>query len=45
METLLPFQTLFALAAGALILCLTVASAMQHRQSERRIPIRIDRRK
>ena len=35
-----PFETLFALAAGALILSLTVASSMSHR-NERRIPIRI----
>jgi hypothetical protein len=37
MESLLPFPTLFAIAAGALILSLTVASSMSHR-SERRIP-------
>lgn len=42
METL-PFETLFALAAGAMILCLSVAAAMQHRPSERRIPARIRR--
>ena len=35
---LLPFQTLFALAAGALILSLTVASSMAHR-TERRVPV------
>ena len=38
-----PFETLFALAAGALILSLTVASSMAHR-AERRIPARIRRR-
>ena len=43
METL-PFETLFALAAGALVLSLTVASAMHHRPSERRVPARIRRR-
>ena len=39
----LPFETLFAIAAGALILSLTVASGMSHR-SERRLPARIRRR-
>ncbi|MFA6047094.1 MAG: hypothetical protein WC718_19085 [Phycisphaerales bacterium] len=39
----LPFDTLFALAAGALILSLTVAASMGHR-NERRIPARIRRR-
>lgn len=39
----LPFETLFAIAAGALILSLTVASSMTHR-GERRIPARIRRR-
>lgn len=32
---LLPFQTLFALAAGALILSLTVASTMTRRAEHR----------
>ena len=40
---LLPFPTLFAIAAGALILAMTVASAMMHRPSERRIPVRSHR--
>ncbi len=40
---LLPFPTLFALAAGALILSLTVASSMTHR-TERRIPTKPRRR-
>jgi len=35
----LPFELLFALAAGALILSLTVASSMTHR----RVPARIRR--
>jgi hypothetical protein len=35
---LLPFQTLFALAAGALVLSLTVASTMTRR--ERRVPVK-----
>jgi hypothetical protein len=39
----LPFETLFALAAGALVLSLTVASGMSHR-GERRIPARIRRK-
>ena len=39
----LPFETLFALAAGALILSITIASSMSHR-AERRIPARIRRR-
>ena len=38
----LPFETLFALAAGALIVSITIASAMAHR-AERRIPARIRR--
>jgi len=37
-----PFETLFALAAGALILSLTVASSMS-RRNQRRIPIRVRR--
>lgn len=36
----LPFETLFAIAVGALLLALTVASSMTHR-AERRIPIRV----
>jgi len=36
-----PFETLFALAAAALILSVTVASSMSRR--ERRIPIRVRR--
>ena len=39
---LLPFETLFAIAAGALILSLTVASTMTHRAE--RIPLKIRRR-
>jgi hypothetical protein len=39
METL-PFETLFAIAAGALILSLTVASSMT-RRTERPIPIKL----
>jgi hypothetical protein len=38
----LPFETLFAIAFGALILSITIASSMT-RRSERRIPIRIRR--
>ena len=37
-----PFETLFALAAGALILSLTVASSMS-RRNQRPIPIRVRR--
>ncbi len=37
----LPFETLFAIAAGALILSLTVASGMSHRHERR--PARIRR--
>lgn len=40
---LLPFETLFAIAAGALILSLTVASSMT-RRAEHRIPARTRRR-
>lgn len=40
---LLPFETLFAIAAGALILSLTVASSMT-RRSEHRVPARSRRR-
>jgi hypothetical protein len=36
-----PFETLFALAAGALILSLTVATSLSRR--DRRIPIRVRR--
>jgi hypothetical protein len=39
----LPFETLFAIAAGALILSLTVASSMSHRR-EHRLPARIRRK-
>ena len=38
----LPFETLFALAAGALILSITIASSMA-RRSERRVPAKIRR--
>lgn len=41
MQTL-PFETLFAIAAGALILSITIASSM-HKRAERRIPARIRR--
>ena len=41
METL-SFDLLFALAAGALVLSLVVASSMNQR-NERRIPVRIRR--
>ena len=44
MESLLPFQSLFAVAAGALILSLAVAYSMNHRSTERRVPARIRRR-
>jgi hypothetical protein len=39
---LLPFQTLFAIAAGALILSITVASSMSHR-ADRRVPVKARR--
>ena len=38
----LPFETLFAIAAAALILSITIASSMTHR-AERRIPARVRR--
>lgn len=38
----LPFETLFALAAAAIILSMTIASAMA-RRAERRVPARIRR--
>lgn len=39
----LPFETLFAIAAAALVLSLAVASSMAHR-AERRVPVRARRR-
>ena len=39
---LLPFETLFALSAGALILSLTVAAGMSRR--DHRVPVRTRRR-
>lgn len=39
---LLPFETLFALSAGALILSLTVAAGMSRR--DHRVPVKARRR-
>lgn len=39
----LPFETLFALAAAAMVLSLTVVAAMTQRRQDRRVPARIRR--